>query len=175
MPKRAEYQIVWSSEKQGYEVIHGPFSFDLVNTSTLQYWMRQIDTFHFCSSTGHTLTVRKEPKQRGAGYWYGYKRVNGKVWKRYFGEVSKIDLSILEQAARDCVEPAPPPQRKPTLHFDKTTQSALHIFGFSKVPAKKALITRYRELSKQHHPDTGGLHEDMVAVNLAFDLLKRYV
>jgi len=67
------------------------------------------------------------------------------------------------------------PPRKPTFTFTRTLESALQIYGFSTLPNRKQLITRYRELSKQHHPDVGGLHEDMVAINLAYDYLKRFV
>lgn len=172
MPKAAEYAIQWSQALAGYEIVHPPFSFPLKDTVTLQHWLERVDTFHFCSSTGHTLTVRKEAKQRGGGYWYAYKRVNGIVQKKYLGGKSKVTLAGLEDIARYFVEPIPPP-RKPTLTFTRTLESALHIYGFVRIPSKKVLIDRYRELSKQHHPDVGGLHEDMVAVNLAYDYLKK--
>lgn len=179
MPKEADYQVVWRAAHQGYEIIHAPFSFPLTDTATLQHWLGRVDTFHFCSSTGQSLTVRKEAKQRGGFYWYAYKRVGGKVQKKYLGGKSKITLAVLEEVARSFVEPIappqPPPAPKPTLKFTKTLASALHIYGFARIPTKRDLIGRYRELSKQHHPDTGGLHEDMVAVNLAYDYLKKFV
>jgi hypothetical protein len=183
MPKKAEYQIVWSHES-GYLLIHGALSFDLTTTSSLHYWLQQITTVHFCSSTGHTLTLRKEQKKRGGGYWYAYKRVGGKVQKKYLGDITRINLTLLENIARDFVEPAPPPHvkrdtppppRMPTLTFLGTLESALQIYGFRVIPDRKALISRYRELSKRYHPDTGGLHEDQVAVNLAYDYLKKFL
>jgi hypothetical protein len=139
-----------------------------------------IDTFHFCSPTGQSLTVRKERKQRGTAYWYAYKRVNGKVQKRYLGDTSKLDLATLEHLARHFLEPTPKakpkkPPRHPTVVFTRTLESALHIYGFRAVPSRKELTRRYRELSKQHHPDAGGFHLDMVAVNAAYDYLKKFV
>jgi hypothetical protein len=112
--------------------------------------------------------------------------VNGKVEKKYIGEKYKVTIDVLEAVARYFAELAsstlppqeqapPPPPRTPTLKFEKSLQSALQIYGFSNIPAKKDLINRYRELSKKHHPDTGGMHEDMVAVNLAFDYLKAFL
>ncbi len=188
MPKITEYRIEWSKVKNGYEVIHGPFSFDLIGNSGLHFWMEQLETFHFCSPTGHALTMRKEKKKRGGGYWYTYKRVNGKVKRKYFGDRRKIDLQTLETLARQFVEPAPqaepeeeqtspppPPPRQPTLKFTNSLQSALQVYGLMKVPNKKVLIERYRDLSKQYHPDRGGMHEDMVAVNLAYDYLKKFL
>jgi hypothetical protein len=185
MPKKAEYEIVWSQKKSRYEVLHGLLSFDLADTNSLHYWLERSNTFHFCSLTGHTLTLRMEQKKRGNGYWYAYKRVGGKVQKKYLGDVTKVDFALLENIARSFVEPVPPPQsppkqqtpppRKPTLVFKKTLASALEIYGFPSIPDRRALISRYRELSKQHHPDVGGIHEDMVAVNQAYDYLKRFL
>jgi hypothetical protein len=181
MPKGTEYTIAWSSTLQGYEVIHAPFSFPLQDTATLQHWLGLIDAFHFCSSTGHTLTVRKEKKQRGSAYWYAYKRVGGTLHKRYLGETSKLDLETLECLARHFVEPAPKqqtapkPPHQPTVVFTRTLESALHIYGFRAVPNRKELTQRYWELSKRHHPDVGGFHLDMVAVNAAYDYLKQFV
>src|SRR5579859_6832572 len=122
MPKGTEYKIEWSNTRNGYEVLHGPFCFDLAGDSGLHYWMETVQAFHFCSPTGHTLTLRKEKKQRGTGYWYAYKRVNGKVHKKYFGDRRKLDLQTLEALARHFLEPAappPPPPRTPTLKFSK--------------------------------------------------------
>jgi hypothetical protein len=184
VPKGTEYAIAWSDTLQGYEVIHTPFRFPLHDTTTLHHWLGMIDTFHFCSPTGHSLTVRKEKKQRGTAYWYAYKRVNGKVQKRYLGDTSKLDLATLEHLARHFVEPVPkaapkqsPPQppRQPALVFTRTLESALHIYGFRTVPNLQELTRKYRELSKKHHPDAGGFHLDMVAVNAAYDYLKKFV
>jgi hypothetical protein len=182
MPKQAAYTIAWSNTLQGYEVIHAPFSFPLQDTATLQHWLGLIDTFHFCSSTGHSLTVRKEKKQRGTAYWYAYKRVSGTLHKRYLGETSRLDLETLASAARHFVEPAPKaapkqqtPPRQATVLFTRTLESALYIYGFRAVPNRQELTQRYWELSKQHHPDVGGFHLDMVAVNAAYDYLKHFV
>lgn len=182
MPKQAEYRVEWSKDKEMYEIIHGVFCFNMPRTSGLPYFLSQTDSFSFCSPTGHKMTLRKEKKQRGTGYWYAYKRVGGKVHKKYLGDIYKLDMQGLEMLARSFAEeikseppPKKEPPRKPTLKFAKTLDSALKIYGFSHIPDRKSLITRYRELSKHYHPDHGGLHEDMVAVNLAYEYLKSFV
>jgi hypothetical protein len=179
MPKRTEFTIAWSEARQAYELDHTPFLFPLTD-DTLQAWLRRMEAFHFRAASGESFTARKERKQRGSAYWYAYKRVAGKLQKKYLGDAYYITLTLLATIARAFVAPAepaqpPPPPRKPTLHFAKTLARALAIFGFAAIPTKARLTARYRELVKQHHPDVGGLHEDMVAVNLAYEYLKRYV
>jgi hypothetical protein len=194
MPRETDYKIMWSPVPGGYKIVHTPSSAMLAlltDTSTLQHWLRMIDTCSFCSVTGHTLTLQKERKQRGSTYWYAYKRVNGKLHKKYLGITGKLDIPTLEGLACQLAEPEPvaghtkakakqqPPQqeppRQPTLTFTRTLTSALTIYGFRSIPTRKELTVRYRELSKKHHPDIGGLHQDMVAVNLAYDYLKKFV
>ena len=181
MPKGTEYQIRWSDRRQAYEVEHTPFVFPLSDDS-LRSWLKLVEAFHFQASSGESFTARKETKQRGTAYWYAYKRVEGKLQKKYLGETSKITLALLVSTARAFVAPPEPElaqplpsSRKPRYQFTKTLASALCIFGFATVPTKAALVSKFRELVKQHHPDTGGLHEDMVAINLAYDYLKRFV
>lgn len=182
MPKGTEYQIIWNEPNQAYALTHTPFVFPL-SDDALASWLKLIDAFHFQAASGHSLTARKETKQRGTAYWYAYKRVDGKLRKKYLGEASKITLTMLASVARSFVEapepepveqPPPTPLRKPKLIFTRSLPSALAIFGFPEIPTKAALLTRYRALSKQYHPDRGGLHEDMVAVNLAYDYLKKF-
>lgn len=191
MPKKAEYTIAWSNMLGGYELIHSPFSY-LLDTSSLMYWLDYANTFHVCSRVGNTFTLRKETKQRGGGYWYAYKRVRGRVEKKYIGEKSNVTLEKLEVLAQyfsdlgtsgtpSVPPPEPPPAPKPSPKqpvlpmFGKSLESELCIYGFPKIPTKRVLLNRYRELAKLHHPDTGGMHEDMVTVNLAYDYLKKFV
>lgn len=184
MPKRTEFTIAWSEARQVYELGHTPFLFPL-NDDILRVWLSRMEAFHFHAASGESFTARKESKQRGSAYWYAYKRVNGKLQKKYLGDAHKLTLLLLERIARTFVAqandaepaqppPSSPPPRQPSLTFTKTLASALSIFGYATLPGRKELTLRYRALSKQHHPDTGGLHEDMVAVNLAYDYLKRY-
>src|SRR5689334_21435469 len=86
MPKKAEYEIRYSHRVKGYELVHGPFSYPLDTATTLWMWFGYASSFHVCSSSGETFTLRKEQKKRGDGYWYAYKRVHGRVEKKYIGE-----------------------------------------------------------------------------------------
>lgn len=183
MGKSAEYQVRWSETQRVYMLLHAPSSFSLTD-DVLQTWLSLIDVFHFQAVSGESLTVRKEIKQRGTAYWYAYRRVDGKLRKKYLGDACKVTLPLLEAIARAFVaspepEPSPrqepqPPPRIPVFQFTKTLKSALTIFGLTSIPPKKVLLSKYRDLVKQYHPDHGGLHQDMVAVNLAYELLKHH-
>jgi hypothetical protein len=180
MPKGTEYQIYWSETQKAYELIHTPFAFPLADAS-LQSWLKLIDAFHLETQAGYSLTARKEARQRGGSYWYAYKRVGSRLHKKYLGDGDKLTLAHLEAVARSFIkapEPEPMQQPKsppcqPTFTFTNNLASALAIFGYTTRPTKAALLTTYRALVKQYHPDVGGLHQDMVAINLAYDYLKR--
>lgn len=183
MPKGTAYQIVWSESDQGYILHHAPSVF-AINDASLTSWLPIIDAFHLKTRAGYNITVRKETKARGGLYWCAYKRVGNKLHKKYLGGDDKITLSRLETVARlffvaPTPEPEPvrqpPPPRRPTFTFTNTRASALAIFGCATLPTKAVLLAKYRALVKQYHPDAGGLHGDMVAINLAYAYLKRYL
>src|ERR1700686_1187265 len=103
MPKGTEYKIAWSQARQAYELDHTPFLFPLTDES-LRSWLKLIDAFHLETQAGHSLTARKETKQRGSAYWVAYKRVDGKLKKKYLGDGNKITLAQLEAVARSFIE-----------------------------------------------------------------------
>lgn len=185
MPKGTEHQIAWSESDHAYILHHAPSVF-AINDASLASWLPLIDSFHLKTRAGYCLTARRETKTRGGMYWYAYKRVGTKVHKKYLGAGDKLTLARLEAVARafivaptpepepEPVRQPPPAPRRPTFIFTNTRASALAIFGCATLPTKAVLLARYRTLSKQYHPDAGGLHQDMVAINLAYDYLKRY-
>jgi LuxR family maltose regulon positive regulatory protein len=104
VPKGAEYHIAWSEDDQAYVLRHAPFSFPLTD-DTLQYWLKLIEAFHFQAASGDGVTVRKETKQRGTAYWYAYRRVDGKLRKKYLGDTSRVTLALLATIAHAFVAP----------------------------------------------------------------------
>lgn len=180
MVKGTAYQIAWSESEQVYVLHHAPSMFALTDTS-LASWLTFIDAFYLKTRAGYSVTIRKETKKRGGRYWYAYKRVGTKLHKKYLGGDDKLTLTHLETVARSFLvapEPEPiqqPPPRQPTFTFTNTCASALTIFACTTLPTKAMLLTKYRALVKQYHPDVGGLHQDMVTINLAYDYLKQYL
>ena len=58
-------------------------------------WLETIGSFRFEPNGGKPCTVRKE----GSGYWYGCRKVTGKVRKKYIGKSSEINTVKLEEIA----------------------------------------------------------------------------
>ena len=59
--------------------------------------------------TDKGFTVRTEKP----GYWIGYRKISGKLHKKYIGKSEDITLEVLEQAARELDKP-PQPKEKPS-------------------------------------------------------------
>jgi chromosome segregation ATPase len=69
-------------------------------------WLESIGSFRFePAGDGKPCTVRKEP----SGYWYGCRKVAGKVRKKYIGKSSEVSTAKLEEIA--AALEVPPVQR----------------------------------------------------------------
>lgn len=51
---------------------------------------------------------------------------------------------------------------------------ALKIFSLPHFASFNEIKARYRELSKQYHPDINEEHDKMIMINKAYDILKEY-
>jgi chromosome segregation ATPase len=59
-------------------------------------WVETIGSFRFePSGDGKPCTIRREP----SGYWYGCRKVAGKVRKKYIGKSSEVSIVKLEEIA----------------------------------------------------------------------------
>jgi len=96
MPRYAPYQLRWSEQAQTYFLCVG----DQESHQTLASdWLEQITSFSFHSRAGVHYTARKQRVQRGSSYWYAYRRLNGRIVKRYLGRTTDLTLGRLEEIA----------------------------------------------------------------------------
>src|SRR5579885_3526900 len=112
MPRRAAYQLVWQPDSRAYEVWQdgAPLAPRVApGTSAWLDWLEAVPSFAFEGKTGETYTVRKETVQRGTAYWYAYRRLQGKMVKRYVGRSADLTPARLEEvaAALGAVVPSP--------------------------------------------------------------------
>ena len=97
MPRYTPSQLRWSEQAQSYVLSIG----DQTSTQALSSdWLEQIASFSFHSRRGMHYTVRKQRVQRGNSYWYAYRRLHGRIVKRYLGRTADLTLARLEEIAR---------------------------------------------------------------------------
>ncbi len=95
LPNRLE----WLDEKQGYYGFRGGVAVQIGEKRVYEF-LNSVDSFHFCSRFGYTATIRRETVQRGSNYWRAYKKVDGKLHKKYIGKTASITIEALEKVAR---------------------------------------------------------------------------
>jgi hypothetical protein len=79
-------------------------------------WLESVGSFRFEPSTANKpYTVRKE-SGKGGDYWYGYRKMAGKLHKKYVGKSSELSTIKLEDIAEALNTP---PQLRVT---DKVTE-----------------------------------------------------
>lgn len=90
------------------------FWVDPGNPSWLK-WLDSNKSFRYePAATDKGFTVRKEKP----GYWIGYRKISGKLHKKYIGKSEDITVEVLEQAAKELEQP-PQPKDKPKASSDK--------------------------------------------------------
>jgi LuxR family maltose regulon positive regulatory protein len=72
-------------------------------------------------------TVRKQRVQRGGNYWYAYRRLHGRIVKRYIGKTADITFARLEETARLLENTSASVGTLPLL-FSKLSPPRLHTF-----------------------------------------------
>lgn len=71
-------------------------------------WLESVTSFRFePAGANKPYTVRKE-SGKGGDYWYGYRKVVGKLHKKYIGKSSELSTAKLEEIAEALNTPPPP-------------------------------------------------------------------
>jgi chromosome segregation ATPase len=97
-------------------------------------WLETISSFRFEPSSGHkACTVRREP----SGYWYGCRKVAGKVRKKYIGKTSEVDTAKLEEIAEALEVP-------PVARISKVAEVAQEVAQSVRVTERVAEVAQDR-------------------------------
>lgn len=105
-------------------VIHGLIETDggtvfELDSAKGSVWLELIGSFRFEPVGGNKpYTVRKE-SGKGGDYWYGYRKVGGKLHKKYIGKSSDLSTAKLEEIAEALNTP---PQPRVTDKVTEVTQ-----------------------------------------------------
>jgi len=101
VPKSSLYALLWSEEYQQYELhIRGQLHqrFPPGESEAFSRWLSEQTSFAFAGQAGW-LSVIKEARSAGAGYWYAYRTQDRHTRKRYLGPTAKVTFARLEEAA----------------------------------------------------------------------------
>ena len=120
--------LSWSAAHQVYELSAGKLCEQLpltIEGPAWFAWLDSVSSFAFHGLSG-SYTARKETKQRGALYWYAYRKTQGKLAKKYLGKTADLTLARLEDVAgvlyadrataASTRAPAPAPPATPSPH-----------------------------------------------------------
>ena len=71
-------------------------------------WLESVTSFRYePTGANKPYTVRQETK-KGGDYWYGYRKVAGKLHKKYIGKSSELSTAKLEEIAEALNTPPKP-------------------------------------------------------------------
>jgi hypothetical protein len=83
-------------------------------------WVNKHASFRYEPITDVTgFTARAEK----SGYWYGYRKVSGKLHKRYIGKPEELTVERLEEIAQLLLKPAQPRPEQVTQEISATATS----------------------------------------------------
>ncbi len=138
-------------------------------------WLHSNDSFRYCPSSPHSpFTVRKEKSSRGkADYWYGYRKVSGKLHKRYIGKTGDLSSKRLEEIAEELNIPATP-RSKPQFteqpdvtDTEETTRLHIQVEELqNQLAAKSAeleLVQQKLEKQRSHRIDYQAIQENYLS------------
>ena len=102
MPKGATHALIWVPERDAYALREpGRASARPLQNEGEQWfaWLASRSSFAFQGKHGH-LTLQREARSRGEGYWYAYRSQNRRTFKRYVGRTADMTIAGLEATAR---------------------------------------------------------------------------
>lgn len=99
MPKRAQNLLIWSAERESYELREGDQALSALGAAAWSRWLGEHSAFSFHGRQGR-LHALKERRKAGPGYWYVYRRQGAQIAKRYAGRSGDLTFARLEGLAQ---------------------------------------------------------------------------
>jgi len=113
-------------------------------------WLKSVTSFRFePTEANKPYTVRKE-SGKGGDYWYGYRKVAGKLHKRYLGKGAELSTAKLEKIAEALnTSPQSRVTRKVTevteANSDKVTDRVTDNHGVDRLTALELQVQALQE------------------------------
>lgn len=96
MPRPLVHALIWSREYQHYQLSsHGQpeQDFPAEDGQAFARWLDEHAAFAFIGKSGR-ISVLKEARRGGIGYWYAYRTQHRHTRKRYLGRTAQVTLDI---------------------------------------------------------------------------------
>jgi DNA repair exonuclease SbcCD ATPase subunit len=107
-------------------------------------WLESVTSFRFEPiGANKPYTVRKE-SGKGGNYWYGYRKVAGKLHKKYIGKSSEVSTTKLEEIAEALNTP---PQPRVTRKVTEVTEA--NSYGVTDIVTDNYVANRLTALELQ--------------------------
>jgi LuxR family maltose regulon positive regulatory protein len=109
MPKPSLHALIWCEDSQQYELRnHGKPEqwFTLGDEPAFACWLAEHSSFSFVGRAGR-LSVRKEGRGSGRGYWYAYRKQNQRIRKGYLRTSAQVTFARLEEQAKSLTSSQP--------------------------------------------------------------------
>ncbi|QBD75794.1 hypothetical protein EPA93_07150 [Ktedonosporobacter rubrisoli] len=136
MSKVTAAVLLWVPQKQRYELHERdcPNQTLLLTEEDAWFsWLATHTSFSFQGKEGH-LSLLKEARARGAGYWYAYRSYQGRRRKKYVGPDCLLSPARLESIARAIASgpsvealPSTPPQEESSISLPVLLESKLQM------------------------------------------------
>lgn len=83
-------------------------------------------------------------------------------------------LFDMDDLLREKIERKKTNNKKSNTKYSYTVEGALKLFKLDKNASKEEVKVAYRRLVKIHHPDRGGIQDNFIKLNNAYEVLKEY-
>ena len=117
MPGPSAHALIWSEVQQYYELTTSgqpERCFRRGDESAWHSWLDEHAAFAFVGKSGR-ISVLKEARSRGAGYWYAYRTQARHTRKHYLGPTAKVTFDHLEEASKRLTSESPSPSSARSL------------------------------------------------------------
>ena len=117
MPGPSPHALIWSEVQQYYELTTSgqpERCFRRGDESAWHSWLDEHAAFAFVGKSGR-ISVLKEARSRGAGYWYAYRTQARHTRKHYLGPTAKVTFDHLEEASKRLTSESPSPSSARSL------------------------------------------------------------
>jgi LuxR family maltose regulon positive regulatory protein len=102
MPQSLRYALIWSHEHQHYTLTRDgqpEQGFLPADQSAFSRWLDEQTAFAFCGQAGR-ISVLKEARRGGTGYWYAHRTQQRHTRKCYLGRTTQVTFARLEEMAQ---------------------------------------------------------------------------